>query len=78
MRALLRRGRRLRSTDSLRRLVRETRVSKESLVFPVFVKEGKNIVEEIPSMEGQYRYSVDRLGAVFDKLLAAGVRNVLL
>jgi porphobilinogen synthase len=58
-------------------MVRETRVSRESLIFPVFVKEGTNIEEEIPSMRGQYRYSIDRLGACFDRLLASGVGRVL-
>jgi porphobilinogen synthase len=58
-------------------MVRETRLSKEALIYPVFVKEGENIEEEIPSMEGQYRYSVDRLGVIFDKLLEAGVSRVM-
>jgi porphobilinogen synthase len=58
-------------------MVRETRVSKDSLVYPVFVKEGRGIQEAIPSMEGQYRYSVDRLGSCFDALLEAGVNKAL-
>jgi porphobilinogen synthase len=71
------RGRRLRSTDTLRRMVRETRISKDSLIYPIFVREGANIVEEIPSMEGQYRYTTDRLAQIYDKLLAKGVNKVL-
>jgi porphobilinogen synthase len=59
-------------------MVRETRVSKEALIYPVFVREGENIEEEISSMEGQYRYSVDRLGVIFDRLLEAGVNRVML
>jgi porphobilinogen synthase len=58
-------------------MVRETRLSTESLVYPVFVQEGENIEDEIPSMEGQYRYSVDRLGVIFNKLLEAGVSRVM-
>jgi porphobilinogen synthase len=58
-------------------MVRETRISKEALIYPVFVQEGSNIEDEIPSMEGQYRYSVDRLGAIFDRLLEAGVNRVI-
>lgn len=54
---LLERSRRLRGTPILRELVRETRCSKSSLIYPMFVKEGTNIKEEIPSMQGQYRYS---------------------
>jgi len=58
---LLERSRRLRGTPILRELVRETRCSKSSLIYPMFVKEGTNIKEEIPSMQGQYRYSPDTL-----------------
>ncbi|MDR3160519.1 MAG: porphobilinogen synthase [Spirochaetaceae bacterium] len=71
------RTRRLRGSDTLRRMVRETRLSKDALIYPVFVREGSNIEEEIPSMEGQYRYSIDRLASVFDRLLEAGVTKVL-
>lgn len=42
-------------------MVRETRIDKASLIYPLFVREGEKIREEIPSMPGQYRYSVDRL-----------------
>ena len=75
---LLYRSRRLRTSDTLRKMVRETRVSKESLIYPLFVVDGKEIVEEIPSMEGQYRYSVDRLPQIMDQLINAGVVKVLL
>jgi porphobilinogen synthase len=74
---LIQRGRRLRGSDALRRMVRETRISKDALIYPVFVKEGHNIEEAIPSMEGQYRYSIDRLGSCFDALLASGIQKVL-
>uniref|UniRef100_UPI0006D17D97 porphobilinogen synthase n=1 Tax=Clostridium sp. NkU-1 TaxID=1095009 RepID=UPI0006D17D97 len=75
---LIYRPRRLRASDTLRKMVRETRVSKESLIYPLFVVEGEEIVEEIPSMEGQYRYSVDRLPQIMDRLVKAGVEKVLL
>lgn len=75
---LLYRPRRLRTSDTLRKMVRETRVSKESLIYPLFVVDGNEIVEEIPSMEGQYRYSVDRLPQIMDQLINAGVVKVLL
>ncbi len=75
---LLYRPRRLRTSDTLRKMVRETRVSKESLIYPLFVVDGKEVVEEIPSMEGQYRYSVDRLPQIMDRLVNAGVEKVLL
>ena len=75
---LLYRPRRLRTSDTLRKMVRETRVSKESLIYPLFVVDGNESVEEIPSMEGQYRYSVDRLPQIMDRLVNAGVEKVLL
>ncbi|MEY8354840.1 porphobilinogen synthase [Lachnospiraceae bacterium 54-53] len=75
---LLYRPRRLRTDESLRKMVRETRVSKESLIYPLFAADGEGIVEEIPSMEGQLRYSVDRLSVIMDRLADAGVEKVLL
>ena len=60
---LIKRPRRLRGGANLRKMVRETRMDKSSLIYPLFVLEGNGIQEEIPSMEGQYRYSLDR-GAV--------------
>ena len=53
------RPRRLRYGEGLRKMVRETRMDASSLIYPIFVKEGSGIVEEIPTMPGQYRYSVD-------------------
>ncbi len=75
---LLERSRRLRSVPPLRELVRETRCSKSSLVYPLFVKEGRNLKEEIPSMRGQYRYSPDRLLFELEQLSNAGIGSVLL
>ena len=75
---LLYRPRRLRTSDTLRKMVRETRVSKASLIYPLFAVDGEGIVEEISSMEGQYRYSVDQLYHIMDKLVEAGVEKVLL
>lgn len=72
------RPRRLRSNPNLRKMVRETRMNKSSLVYPMFVVEGRNIKEEIPSMYGQYRYSVDRMEEKLTELMEAGVQNVML
>ena len=52
---MIKRPRRLRGSENLRKIVRETRVDKASLIYPIFVKDGSGIKEEIPSMEGQYR-----------------------
>ena len=71
------RPRRLRKSETLRKMVRETRIDKSSLIYPLFVKEGTNIEEEIPSMEGQYRYSIDRLPFELERLLKAGVDKVM-
>ena len=75
---LLKRPRRLRSTPAMRRMVRETRLSPDSLIWPLFVKDGQEIKTEIPSMPGQYHYSVDRLGEAVQTALDAGVGRVLL
>ena len=72
------RPRRLRSCDNLRRMVRETRVSPESLIYPLFLIEGVNIKEPIPSLEGQYRYSPDRVCEEIEECLKCGVSRVLL
>ena len=72
------RPRRLRSSARLRKMVRETRVDKSSLIYPMFVTEGSNVKEEIPSMAGQYRYSVDRMEEKLTELAEAGVGGVML
>ena len=75
---LIQRPRRLRGSETLRKMVRETRIDKSSLIYPLFVKEGTGVEEEIPSMEGQYRYSVDRLPYELERLRKAGVSNIML
>lgn len=72
------RPRRLRTSDTLRRMVRETRVSPDSLIYPLFLVEGENIKESIPSLEGQWRYSPDRVWEEIEECLNAGVSRVLL
>lgn len=75
---LIQRPRRLRGSEKLRKMVRETRMDKSSLIYPLFVKEGTGIEEEIPSMEGQFRYSVDRLPFELERLQNAGVNSIML
>lgn len=53
-------------------------MDKSSLVYPMFVKDGENIKEEIPTMPGQYRYSVDRMPEILNELADAGVGSVML
>lgn len=74
---MIMRPRRLRSSETLRKMVRETRMDKSSLIYPLFVIDGEGIKEEIPSMEGQYRYSVDQLPYALEELLKAGVDKVM-
>lgn len=71
------RPRRLRTGAHLRKMVRETRMDKSSLIYPMFIKEGTGIEEEIPTMPGQYRYSVDRMPFALEKLMNAGVGSVM-
>ena len=75
---MIQRPRRLRSSEALRKMVRETRMDKSSLIYPLFVKEGTGIEEETPSMEGQYRFSLDRLPYELERLEKAGVSSVML
>ena len=70
---MINRPRRLRTSANLRKMVRETRMDKSSLIYPMFIVEGTNIKEEIPSMMGQYRYSVDRMGEKLEELTKAGI-----
>ena len=72
------RTRRLRANANIRSMVRETRISKDSLIYPMFFEEGENIFEEIESMPGQYRMSIDRCDGVIKELLDAGVKSVML
>ena len=75
---LLSRPRRLRNTAAVRELARETRISKTSLIYPIFVEEGTGIREEIPSLCGQYRYSPDTVCEGIAELVKTGVNKILL
>ena len=75
---ILTRPRRLRSSPAMRALVRETRINHDGLVQPLFVVEGRDVVEPISSMPGISRYSVDAVVRECRELDAVGVRAVLL
>ena len=75
---MINRPRRLRTSANLRKMVRETRMDKSSLIYPMFIVEGTNIKEEILSMMGQYRYSVDRMEEKLEQLSKAGIGGVML
>lgn len=70
--------RRLRRTAALRGLVAETTIRREGLIYPIFVQYGKDVKEEVASMPGVFRYSVDRLGEIADEVLCAGIGGVML
>ena len=70
--------RRLRRTESLRALVRETRLEVNDLIYPMFVIEGKGIKEPIASMPGVFRYSPDRLPAEIKEIATLRIPAVLL
>jgi len=70
--------RRLRRSETIRRLVNETDLQASRLVAPIFVRFGANVVEPIEAMPGVHRYSVDQLGSYVNRLWEAGVRAVLL
>ena len=70
--------RRLRYNSTLRELVAETRISTNDLVMPLFVTFGENVKQEIPSMPGQYRFSVDELVLKCKSLWQKNIKAVLL
>lgn len=70
--------RRLRSSENLRNMVRENRLSKDDLVYPLFVAEGENIKNPVDSMPGIYQYSLDTLPEELARVDKAGIKAVLL
>lgn len=74
----MKRFRRLRSSEQMRNLVRETTVEKSSLIYPIFIEEGENIKTPIPSMPGIYRYSIDRLDEELERISASKIGGILL
>ena len=75
---LVKRPRRLRSHPQLRRLVRETHLTLDDLVLPLFVVEGTNVRQEVKSMPGVYRESIDKLGETVKKVEQLGIPGVIL
>ncbi|PXV95790.1 porphobilinogen synthase [Lachnotalea glycerini] len=75
---MIKRPRRLRNREVLRKMIRETRIDKAALMYPIFVQEGNQIEEEIASMKGQYRYSIDKLMYELQRVSDAGISSVML
>ena len=74
----MKRFRRLRTTEQMRSFVRETTVSVEDLIYPLFVAEGTDKKDPVPSMPGIYQFSLDRLEEEVSKVVDAGIPAVLL
>lgn len=72
------RPRRLRRSESLRRMVRETTLSKSNLIYPLFVAPGQGVRREIPSLVGQYHLSVDKIVAEVETVAQLGIPSVIL
>ncbi len=72
------RPRRLRRNEALRSLIRETHLSAAQFVFPLFVIPGKNSRQEIPSMPGVFRLSIDQLAKEAEECLKLGINSVIL
>ena len=74
----LRRNRRLRTNESIRSLVRETIITPNDFLVPLFVVEGKGVKDEIPSMPNYFRFSLDLLEKEVKELWKLGLKSVLL
>lgn len=69
--------RRLRRSAALRQMVQETVLTVNDFIYPIFVTHGTEIKEQIPSMPGVYHFSLDRLQAEIERVVAANVKSVL-
>jgi porphobilinogen synthase len=72
------RPRRMRQNETFRAMIRETRLAPEQMIYPLFVLPGKGVRQEVPSMPGVFRLSVDQLAVEARDCLAAGIRSVIL
>lgn len=70
--------RRNRSSSAIREMLQENRLHPADLIAPIFIMEGEGLKEEIPSMPGYFRYSLDTLGGELEELIEVGIQSVLL
>ena len=75
---LQRRNRIVRRNASIRSLVAETTLTPNDFILPIFIEEGNNVVEEISSMPGTYRRSIDKTIEELKEVWSLGVKSVLL
>lgn len=74
----MKRFRRLRASENLRSMVRETRISKSDLIYPIFVVEGENIKNPVESMPNVYQYSLDRMDEILNEVEKSGISGILI
>ena len=67
--------RRIRNSNWLRKLVSENELNRNDLILPIFIRDGKNKIEEIKSMPGVYRYTIDKLNVILNEVIK---NNILL
>lgn len=72
------RFRRLRASSQIRRLVRETHISRDDLIYPIFVVEGENIKNPVESMPDIYQYSIDRLDEILQQIVKSKISGILI
>ena len=72
------RPRRLRLSHAIRNMVRETILTPQNFIYPLFIRHGEKIQAEIPSMPGQFQWSLDRLGAEVKSIYDLGIPAVML
>ncbi|MCK4839912.1 MAG: porphobilinogen synthase, partial [Desulfobulbaceae bacterium] len=72
------RPRRMRQNEIFRSMVREITLSADHLIYPLFVQHGKNIRDEVSSMPGVFRISVDQLANEAKECMSLGINNVIL
>lgn len=72
------RHRRLRKTAAIRSMVRETHLHTEDFIYPIFIVEGENQKNEVPSMPGVFQISLDLLKSELDEIVELGIKAVIL
>lgn len=75
---MFKRHRRLRANENIRSLVRETYLTPNDFIYPIFVVEGENIKDEISGLKDNYHYSVDRLEKIINEVSSSGIKGILL
>ena len=74
----MKRFRRLRSSEAIRNLVRETKVHKSELIYPIFIAEGENIKKPVESMPRVFQYSIDRADELLQSVESSGISGLLI